>query len=1423
MRSAVSWQGRAMMPTSDDDHDVDQVMAAVDVIHADHALISASNFPISRRSSVVSSVVSTSRRGSVASVPLMSASRLPLAPLGPQVTPAFAVATVSKSSDSRSSLNDEAVFPPSSSSWVHRLARPITSSTVNVRTFADTDVFFFSGSQTRLISTPARLQSGYRRTSLPALFAPQPSLMIQQSSSSSSNVQNVPDNRLYEQLRSYVLTSPRKSSVSSRKDDPALRSAAVDISPLAPSPRTSLVIRRPNSITRSRSSGKNSQHAQEESSDSDEEARHMDRAKLRAIDDGGRRPSLPINIPVSSTPTSTSMRASMQLDSDMNAPPLGAPSSAKPLPDIPVPSSDPGPVGGLNGFSGFDLEFIFGAREFPNGPLLPRDNNPKRKDSLASVVAEPARRMSISLDSGRDAAAATHEWEDTFARFVNQNDREYAERRGQWSFQKQQAPKISTAAALDAASASDAKLGAIPKGNAEAENLALMASGLWECGALGKYWVGTLDEFARISQPLLHPPPTSSSSTVSRKQALVVRKFASLDAGTTDPNPRGFASAQPPGTSTQRIHIHKHSRAPAFSLFLGPTVSSASSGSSILLATKKVHLHLSAKKQSNTASGGATESGLTSQKASSIAGNALSSPERTQSSSLLSPGSPSTSPTSSPIVSSITSTSIPRPTSHQHLHHSSFSTTNFNPTSTNVDDIKLPRHAPPPGYIPPFVNKDILEQEQRDPMDVDARNTHPGTSRPTSRVMSPTYSSEGSTDHDHEQDMRTVGYSYASPSASSRGHGVGRPLSRMSFSNRSSSGMLQSQYASDFATISPEVREVLLAQLRLRHHQQSSSGLGGRLKRALAPSSSSSAPPSPVPTSAGSTFVTSHHSGGSSFATNASSAHAQAHLGMLGSTSSSHHGLGYIGSSATRSTGMATYQPPWMLMAPGFLKEEREHVSRKLKNSFESAGMFISSDDRDRYVRNRSRPSRQTSDEDIEMEDGEGDEIGVGKASKGATSSRGSTSTIKDRRASRRDSLGVGEGTSSPTRSFASRQTIVKSRSKSVSLSRQPSGLFTTSGGEDDVHTSLSYKTKVKGKSKEKGKERVRETGKEKVGEDPQSSSLNTKPSTLTLQHRNNVLEHVGIDTMCMAVPLWNFRDDLELKRLHGSPSNPSAGSSGGITTSSDAPVVTPDPERKWLLLTFIAFEKETPNSFTNRRRDTITPTSSGSLTLVPPSPLVTPIPKPAASFAPTHSPLSSLFFHVPSRVAKKRPRRPLTTHIIGPPVPVDASNPRLRAAFGGWDALRMGGGVIPTPPPTVNPTDTTPHKAFRVVGRVISDEQLRYSGLRYPGADLTYDDKESSYRGHGRGQGSATNSFSDGEERPFDTVLAVCQDGPRGLVEFVPEGLDALGFCGEGRAPGVVTGAIAPWTFERECGPLTKIGKEVVELCWAGCLALLD
>ncbi|CAE6429334.1 unnamed protein product [Rhizoctonia solani] len=154
--------------------------------------------------------------------------------------------------------------------------------------------------------------------------------------------------------------------------------------------------------------------------DHDELIRMMERAKMRAIDDGARRPSLPINIP-----DSAARRGSRD---------TVASNSNKPLPD--TPSRRPS---GALATAGFDLDFILA------GPASYPQTNPPGQ----GIAPTPG--MAMSWDSYQQSrrnsaiapfSSAGHEMqsldvEDTFLSMVRQLDTEYARRRNKWSFRQE--------------------------------------------------------------------------------------------------------------------------------------------------------------------------------------------------------------------------------------------------------------------------------------------------------------------------------------------------------------------------------------------------------------------------------------------------------------------------------------------------------------------------------------------------------------------------------------------------------------------------------------------------------------------------------------------------------------------------------------------------------------------------------------------------------------------------------------------------------------------------------------------------------------------------------------------------------------------------------------------------------------------------
>ncbi|CAE6469809.1 unnamed protein product, partial [Rhizoctonia solani] len=162
------------------------------------------------------------------------------------------------------------------------------------------------------------------------------------------------------------------------------------------------------------------QDVDDEDEDHDELIRMMDRAKMRAIDDGARRPSLPINIP-----DSAARRGSRDTVASNN----------KPLPD--APSRKPS---GALATAGFDLDFILaGPASFPqtNPPgqgIAPAPGMPMSWDSYQQ---QQSRRNSAIAPFSAGHEMQTLDVEDTFLSMVRQLDTEYARRRNKWSFRQE--------------------------------------------------------------------------------------------------------------------------------------------------------------------------------------------------------------------------------------------------------------------------------------------------------------------------------------------------------------------------------------------------------------------------------------------------------------------------------------------------------------------------------------------------------------------------------------------------------------------------------------------------------------------------------------------------------------------------------------------------------------------------------------------------------------------------------------------------------------------------------------------------------------------------------------------------------------------------------------------------------------------------
>ncbi|KAG8691457.1 hypothetical protein FRC11_003462 [Ceratobasidium sp. 423] len=153
--------------------------------------------------------------------------------------------------------------------------------------------------------------------------------------------------------------------------------------------------------------------------DHDELIRMMERAKMRAIDDGARRPSLPINIP-----DSAARRGSRDtVASSSNA--------HKPLPD-----TSRRPSGAL-ATAGFDLDFILaGPASYPQATSA-QGIAPTPGVAMSWDSYQQSRRNSAVAPFASGHEIQSLDVEDTFLSMVRQLDTEYARRRNKWSFKQE--------------------------------------------------------------------------------------------------------------------------------------------------------------------------------------------------------------------------------------------------------------------------------------------------------------------------------------------------------------------------------------------------------------------------------------------------------------------------------------------------------------------------------------------------------------------------------------------------------------------------------------------------------------------------------------------------------------------------------------------------------------------------------------------------------------------------------------------------------------------------------------------------------------------------------------------------------------------------------------------------------------------------
>ncbi|QRV79407.1 hypothetical protein RhiJN_07422 [Ceratobasidium sp. AG-Ba] len=282
------------------------------------------------------------------------------------------------------------------------------------------------------------------------------------------------------------------------------------------------------------------QDVQDAIDDEDEHARVVERAKMRALDDGARRPSLPINIPDSGR------RGSRDTDR-IRVAPAGSPMEwAKPLPDAPRRPS------GTLATAGFDLDFILAApASYPpantsgqgvtqtGGTAMSWDSYQQgRRDSTQFGIHAPSFAPPVPPPATHEAQAI--DVEDTFLSMVRQLDSEYGRRRNKWSFRQE--PRRAYDYDLDP------------------------DEEVWGCEPVGTFWVG---------------------------------RDRSVPAGTDGPVPVVIKpllpqispkTQAPPPERRSDIRIHRDEKRPLFKLSLLPAGSRSTVPVKILLATKAMHL-----------------------------------------------------------------------------------------------------------------------------------------------------------------------------------------------------------------------------------------------------------------------------------------------------------------------------------------------------------------------------------------------------------------------------------------------------------------------------------------------------------------------------------------------------------------------------------------------------------------------------------------------------------------------------------------------------------------------------------------------------------------------------------------------------------------------------------------------------------------
>ncbi|KAJ1304756.1 hypothetical protein OPQ81_005894 [Rhizoctonia solani] len=265
--------------------------------------------------------------------------------------------------------------------------------------------------------------------------------------------------------------------------------------------------------------------------DHDELIRMMERAKMRAIDDGARRPSLPINIPDSAARRGS--RDTVASNSNINN---------KPLPD--TPSRRPS---GALATAGFDLDYILaGPASYPQATPSGQGIPPTAGTAMSwdSYQQQSRRNSAIAPFASVGHEMQPLDVEDTFLSMVRQLDTEYARRRNKWSFRQE--PRRAYDYDLDP------------------------DEEVWGCEPVGTFWVGKDREAMGHD---VHEGPTP-----------VIIKHLQPQI-----SPKSQTSSQ---EQRSDIRLCRDEKRPMWKLSVLPAGSQSTVPVKILLATKAMHLKI---------------------------------------------------------------------------------------------------------------------------------------------------------------------------------------------------------------------------------------------------------------------------------------------------------------------------------------------------------------------------------------------------------------------------------------------------------------------------------------------------------------------------------------------------------------------------------------------------------------------------------------------------------------------------------------------------------------------------------------------------------------------------------------------------------------------------------------------------------------